>query len=135
MEERFEYMEHTADAKFKAFGKSLDEKFSNCAYAMFNIIVDTNKVDEVDEHKIKLQAKSIRGLLYDFLDELLFLHETADFVISQIVSIKVNEEDFSVEATITGDSYKNYETVGHVKAVTYNDFELADDYVIMVMDL
>ena len=36
---RFEYMEHTADAKFKAFGKTMNEKFENCAYGLFNIIV------------------------------------------------------------------------------------------------
>ena len=37
MIKRFEVMEHTADAKFKAFGKNDEEKFTNAAVAMFNI--------------------------------------------------------------------------------------------------
>ena len=36
--QKYKFLEHTADIKFQAFGKSLEEVFSNCAYAMFNSI-------------------------------------------------------------------------------------------------
>ena len=59
---RFEYLEHTADAKFKAFGRTLNEQFENCAYALFNIIVNTDDVKPITEHQISMKAKTIRGL-------------------------------------------------------------------------
>lgn len=130
---RYEYLSHTADAKFKAYGKTDEEKFENCALAMFGIITNPENVKETETHELELEAKTLRGLLYDFLDELLYLHETKDFVLSKVKEIKV--ENNKVIATVTGDSYKNYELSGHVKAITYSDFEYTDDYVMMVMDL
>lgn len=130
---KYEYLTHTADAKFKAYGKTDVEKFENAALAMFGIIVDPSKVSCVKEYNIELEAKSLRGLLYDFLDELLYYHDTEDFVLSKIKEINIINNKLSV--TVTGDSYKNYETIGHIKAITYNDFEYTDEYVIMVMDL
>ena len=63
---RFENLSHTADAKFKAFGKNDEEKFTNAAIAMFNIILKTEEINEVKKHEITVSAKTIRGLLYDF---------------------------------------------------------------------
>ena len=116
---RYEYLEHTADAKFKAYGKSDEEKFENCALAMFGIIIEPEKVKEVKEYSIEIEAKSLRGLLYDFLDELLYYHETEDFVISKVKEIKI--EDNKLKAKVIGDSWKNYDTYGHVKAITYSE--------------
>ncbi|PLW80314.1 archease [Candidatus Woesearchaeota archaeon] len=130
---RYEYLTHTADAKFKAYGRNDSEKFENCAYAMFGIIVNPKEVKPVKEISIEVEAKNLRGLLYDFLDELLYYHDVEDFVLNKVLSIEV--KDNNVKATVVGDSYKNYETHGHIKAITYNDFEYADDHVIMVMDL
>ena len=41
---KYKYLDHTADAKFQAFGKSLEEAFENAALAAFNIIVKTEDV-------------------------------------------------------------------------------------------
>ena len=102
---------------------------------MFNIIVKTDNVKDVEEREFEIQAKSLRGLLYDFLDELLYYHDVEDFVLSKINTISIDKEKLVLKVNVTGDSYKNYEMVGHVKAITYNDFEYTDEYVIMVMDL
>ena len=41
---KFKFLEHTADAKFQAYGKNMEEAFSNAALAMFSIITDTKKI-------------------------------------------------------------------------------------------
>ena len=38
----YEYLDHTADAKFIAYGQTLEEAFVNCAKATFGIIIDCN---------------------------------------------------------------------------------------------
>ncbi|MBR9676328.1 archease [Candidatus Woesearchaeota archaeon] len=130
---RFEYLEHTADAKFKAYGKTDEERFENAALAMFNIVINTEKIREVEMHTLEIKAKNLRGLLYDFLDELLYLHDVEGFVLAKVKKVVIEEN--TLKATVTGDKYQGYEIRGHIKAVTYNDFEYTKNYVVMVMDL
>src|SRR3989338_11286892 len=85
------YLEHTADACFKAYGKSLEEAFSNSAIATFNIIVDTKKVKPKQKIEIKIKSKRIMSLLYDFLDELLFRMDRDRFVLSKVERINIKE--------------------------------------------
>ncbi len=120
---KYKYLSHTADAKFVAFGKDLEEVFRNSALAMFNILGKTEKVEVTKTKKIKINAKNLEALLYDFLEELLFLLETEDMFIYDIKKIEINEK-FELTAIVEGDKLINYELSGDIKAVTYNDMSI-----------
>lgn len=120
---KYKYLKHTADIKFVAFGKDIDEVFSNSALAMSNILGDTNKVKGEKIQKIKLKARNYERLLYDFLEELLFLLDTKNFFLHKIKSIKISEK-FELECVIVGDNYKNYDLKGDIKAVTYSEMKI-----------
>lgn len=120
---KYKYIPHTADAKFKAFGKDIDEVFVNSALAMFNILGETNSVKSVIKKKIKIQSKDAEQLLYDFLEELLFLLETENLFLYEIKDLKISK-DFSLSCTVVGDDLRNYDLKGDIKAVTYNDMEI-----------
>ena len=120
---KYEYLEHTADAKFRAFGKDLDDVFANSALAMFNILGDTSKVKVTKRKKIKIKSRNYERLLYDFLEEMLFLLDTENFFLHKVKKIKINE-NFELEAVIVGDDYKNYELKSDIKAITYNDMSI-----------
>jgi SHS2 domain-containing protein len=120
---KYKYLEHTADAKFRAFGKDVDEVFVNSALAMFNILGETDKVKVTKTKKIKIKARNYERLLYEFLEELLFLLYTEDFFLSKVKEVKISE-DFSLKATVVGDNYKNYDLKGDIKAVTYSDMKI-----------
>ena len=51
---QYEYLEHTAEAKFAAYGKTIEEAFSNAAIAMENIIVETEKIKPKIKKKITI---------------------------------------------------------------------------------
>ncbi len=120
---KFEYLKHTADAKFRAFGRDIDEVFANSALAMFNILGKTKDVKVSLRKKIKIKSRNYESLLYDFLEELLFLLDTKDFFLHKVEKMKISE-DFSLDAVVIGDNYKNYDLKGDIKAVTYNDMEI-----------
>jgi len=120
---KYKYLSHTVDAKFVAFGKDLEEVFRNSALAMFNILGKTEKVEVTKTKKIKINAKNLEALLYDFLEELLFLLETEDMFIYDIKKIEINEK-FELTAIVEGDKLINYELSGDIKAVTYNDMSI-----------
>lgn len=127
---KYKYLEHTADIKFQAFGKTLGESFSNAAYAMINIISE-DKIKNKITKKIKVKGIDKKSLLYAFLEELLFLLNTEDFILSKVKEIKINKE---LTATLTGDNTKNYKLNTDVKAVTYNEMFIKEKpYIVQVV--
>ncbi len=123
----YEYLEHTADAKFKAYGNDLAEAFKNSAYATFNILTDTKKIKGKTEKELIVRAKKKTTLLYDFLDELLFLLDSEGFLLHEITDLEIRENDgmFHLECTFNGDIFSNkYEVSGNIKSVTYNEMEI-----------
>ena len=119
MNKKFKFLEHTADVQFQAFGKTVEEMFGNAGLAMFNSMYD-GKVKAKKMAKIKASGKDFESLLYNFLEELLVLFDGNHFFLSNIKSLKIDEEDFKLEAEIMGDSAKNYEIHIDVKAITYH---------------
>ncbi|NOR85814.1 hypothetical protein GQ473_06875 [archaeon] len=125
---KYEYFEHTADAKFKAYGKNLEDAFSNSALAVFDIMVNTNLVEPKIKKEIKITGKNKESLLFDFLDELLFFLDTENFVLHKVENMKITRKKgaYELKATILGDKInKKYEVSGIVKAITYNEMEIA----------
>ena len=127
---KYKYLEHTADVKFQAFGKTLQEAFSNAAYAMINIISE-DKIKNKITKKIKVKGVDKKSLLYAFLEELLFLLNTENFILSKVKEIKINKE---LTATLIGDNTKNYKLNTDVKAVTYNEMFIKEKpYIVQVV--
>ena len=123
---KYEYLPHTADAEFVAYGKTINEAFSNAAEATFGIISETEEIKPKIKKEFKLKAKRLESLLYDFLEELLIYLDTDGWVLSKIDHIKImqSKEDFKLECVCHGDSYKNYEVHGNIKSVTYNNMQI-----------
>lgn len=139
---RYEFFEHTADAKFRAYGKTMEEAFSNAALAMYSIITDTEKIQKKIHKEIQAKGHDLKSLLYSFLEELLFLLDTENFLLHKTskVSIHKKEENYLLEATVIGDEcIDEYSTHGDIKAVTYNQMDIKEekDKIILqvVMDL
>ncbi|MCX6748205.1 MAG: archease [Candidatus Pacearchaeota archaeon] len=119
-QQKYKFLEHTADIKFQAFGSTIEKAFENSALAMFNSMSE-DKIKAKIKKKIKVQGKDNESLLYNFLEELLFLLDSENFFISKT---KVKIKDFGLTAELWGNSVKNYETKLDVKAVTYNQMKV-----------
>lgn len=132
---KYKFLEHTADAKFQAYGKTLEEAFENAAFAMFSIMVDTKKIKPRLRKQIKISGKDEKSLLYNFLEELLFLLDSENFLLKEVKKIKIIKNKLSAE--IIGDGAENYEIYGDVKAVTYNSMEISEKpcFVQVVVDM
>ena len=115
---KFKFIEHTADIKFQAFGNSLEEAFKNSALAMSKSILDEKLKGKISK-KIKARGKDSERLLYDFLEELLFLFDSENFLVTEVKSIKIKEGELVAE--VLGVNAEKYEMDNHIKSVTYND--------------
>ena len=125
---KYKYLEHTADAMFEAYGKDIEEAFVNSAEAMFNILVDIDKVKKNKKIDFSVKADTYEKLLYDFLSELLFYLDTEFLLFSKFeVSIKKSNNNYYLECTAFGDLTSNYGTKGDIKSITYNEMSISND--------
>lgn len=123
MMEKYKFLQHTADAKFQAFGATIEEAFSNAALAMFSIMMEPEKVSPKLEREVNVDGKDQKALLYNWLEELLFLLDSEGFLLTNVKRIRINGH--LLEAVVAGDLAVNgYKTHGDVKAVTYNEMEI-----------
>ena len=135
---RFKFLEHTADVKFRAFGKTLEETFANSALAMFNSMFN-GKIKEKIKERIKVNGKDLESLQYNFLEELLILFDSKEFFLAKVKNIKINQyknKEYKLEAEVSGDKAENYKLIHDVKAVTYNEMFIKkekDNYVAQVV--
>ncbi len=116
---KYKFLEHTADIKFRAFGDNKEEAFTNSALALKESICGEIKVKEEKKKNIKIEGRDFESLLYNFLEEILYLFDAENFLISKIKKMEINE--FKLKAVIAGDRASKYEFTNPVKAVTYND--------------
>ena len=135
--EKFEFTgKRIADAEFRAYGKSLEEAFKNAALAMCSIMFDYKKVKPALKKEISVEGTDLQSLLYNFLEEILFLLDTENFLLHEIEDLKIKNEK-NLTAVLVGDSaIENYEIFGEVKAVTYNDMKIEKQdsvYVVQVV--
>ncbi len=141
MTKQYEYLSHTAEAKFAAFGKTMEEAFSNAAYAAENIIVETQKVKPKIKKKISIETKHLKALLYDFLQEFLVLFDSEHFVLHKVETLTIHQRgsDYHLHATVSGDNAQYYEMLSGVKSVTYNEMEIKEEKgqwkVVVVLDV
>lgn len=125
--DRFKFLEHTADVKYEAYGKTLEEAFESAALAVHTVITQ-DKVKALISKKIKVKAKTKRALLYDFIEEIVVLMDTDNILISDVkLKISGKEGSYSLEADVKGDLYKNYECHGAIKSMTYSDMEIKEE--------
>jgi len=120
----YEFLPHTADAKFQAFGKRLDLAFANAAYAMTDIITNHRKVRRRVKRYISIKSESRESLLYDFLEKFIFLLDTDGFLLRKLNHMKLTETDkgFKLVAFAFGDNQpERYESETTIKAVTYQE--------------
>ena len=127
---KYEYLPHTADVKFRAYGKTLEEAFENSAFALFNVMVNTAAVKAKVSHNIKAGGSDLPSLLQQFLEQFIILLDTNNFFLAAVkkIAIKKSGRGYLLSAAVAGDEAKNYETIGpQVKACTYNSMFVKQD--------
>lgn len=139
--QKYTFLPHTADVKFLAYGKTLDEAFSHAALATFATMTDITKVKAKKKKKVSVKAKSKETLLYDFIQELLFFVDTEGFLLAQVESLRITEttKGLSLLAVVLGDSGDQYEIITQIKSSTYNDMFIKEEKtcvtIQMVLDI
>jgi len=113
-----------SDAAFEAEGKNLNELFYACASALFDTLADVETVGESYVKEVILENKDIERLLFEFLEEIIYLKDVDSVVFKECV---VNIDDsYKLKAILKGEkiNQKRHGLRSDVKAVTMHMFKL-----------
>jgi len=129
--EKFEFFDVTADVGFRAHGMDLAEAFQNSARAMFEVMTDTAQIKPTIKREVMVESEDKKALLYDWLSELLFLHDYEGLVFSKF-SVNINQEgpeSFRLQGEVWGEEFhqETHEVRDEVKAVTFHLMEITED--------
>jgi SHS2 domain-containing protein len=126
---RYEILPHPADGKFRAFGRNLEEAFSNAALATASFMWDWTRIEPRASVPVRVTGRDREQLLVKFLGEIIYLFETKSFLLGTVVDLKISVAGDGLElvAGFRGDAVSpRYEINGDVKAVTYNEMIIED---------
>lgn len=135
MEQKFRFLDHTSDAKFQAFGRTMEEAFANAALATASLMWEVETIASKVRHPLSLQGKDLEQLLLHFLGEIIYLLETKTFLLGSAEEIKIEKkaDRYLLETVFLGDNNSNtYNIFGQVKAITYNEMKIEkNDHVTL----
>ena len=123
----YEYLEHTADVKFRAYGETLEKAFINAAYAYADTISNHVKIKPALTKIVSIESEDQKSLLYDFIEQLIVLLDIDNFLLSKVSKIKIMNKDGKLQliAHLKGDNKpEQYEIITHVKAMTYQEMKI-----------
>src|SRR3989338_2523153 len=117
---KYEFLDHTADIKIKVQGLDLGEIFENSVLAVSEYLSPEKKIESRRIKIINVQGSDTPALLYNFLEELLYLIDAAVF---SPAKAKVVMRGNNLQAEISGDDAGNYH-LQQIKAPTYAEMEV-----------
>ncbi len=124
----FDYLEHTSDIYIVAYGSNLVELFENAGKALYESMVKTSEVEPVVEKKIEAEGFDLENLLYQWLEELLFIYYSenimcSEIVVNEITLARENDEIvYRIKGLCRGEEFNpdKHEPRVEIKAVTYH---------------
>ena len=125
---RFEYLEGeaTADLAIRSYGATLEEAFANMALGMVNAMTTLKYIIPKERREFEVSGVDLGELLYNFLEEFLFMKDTENLVFSKI-SVEITENEMKyLKARCWGEPFDltQHEPKIDVKAVTYSLMEI-----------
>jgi len=123
----YKFFDHTADVLFEAYGKSLDELFTNAALALEETQVKLTTVSQKTKRTISLTNPKIDMLLFDFLQELIYLKDAEELLFSKFkVNVSTETNSFSLTADCWGEKInpQKQKLIVDAKAITLHQFQI-----------
>ncbi len=130
---QFEILEHTGDAKIRAFGKTREELFLNAMLGMRGLVRPKVKTESAKVKRIvKLISSDLNALLVDFLSEVNYLAQINKEVYDDAKFLKFSDTPHQnkfgagqaeLEAELFGSEVESFGE--EIKAVTHHGLNIS----------
>ena len=96
---------------------------------MFGYMTDLDYVDISQEEEVSVEGHDMESLLYNFLDEVLFLFNADPFLTCKDIKIaEFDKENFRLQAVCKGEPFdlSKHPQGTEIKAITYSNMQIYD---------
>jgi SHS2 domain-containing protein len=124
MAEGYEFLEHTADLKFRAYGITLEEALVNCARAFTDATAGDSLIAVRESRAVRFSSDTLERLVHDWLSEFILYFSTEQMLFSRF-DVKVSGK-YNLTAKISGEKFnpKKHKLYKEIKAATYHDMKI-----------
>lgn len=128
----YEILEHTADAKFRVEGDTLEDALGEVVVAFADVVGTDEAIggESEDETRIEITADSenLEALVFDFLDRLIYTQdvEGVAVVTAETVTVEETETGYSLTALVKAVPLTVVSGLTDIKAPTYNDMRVEE---------
>lgn len=122
---KFEFLDHTADVMFKAYGNDLEELFENSGLALEEAQVSVSEVEEDIEVSFDIENNDLEMLLFNFLQELIYYRDVENLVFSSF-KVEFSDDNSFLKCTCKGEKLDSdkHDLGQNVKAITLHNFSV-----------
>ncbi|UCE27551.1 MAG: archease [Candidatus Coatesbacteria bacterium] len=120
---KYTFVDHTADVGIEVEAADRPELFSLAARGMFSILCDVEKVKPVRKKTINLVSDDLKGLLHEWLAELLYIFDT-EFEVYTEYEFQFGADGKNLTAIARGEDAdaERHGLHGEIKNVTWCDY-------------
>ena len=122
----YKVLDHATDAFIEVTASSLTEAFKVAGDSVVDIILDNSKIEEKKERNIVVKGKDLNYLLYNWLEDLIYLIITEGFAIKKLnITVEKNEE-YAISAQIFGEDIdiKKHGFKVEIKSPTFHEMDI-----------
>ncbi|MDI9619897.1 MAG: archease [Candidatus Nezhaarchaeota archaeon] len=124
------FLDHPADVYVEVTAETLREAFSLCGKALYRVMTDIGRVKPLEKVDVEVNGFDLHSLLYNWLEELLYLFDAKGFLGSEVTVEEIAKVDdgFRLKAAVLGEKYdpKRHTSMRAVKAATYHLMEIRE---------
>jgi len=126
----YRFLEHTTDAEIEASGKTIDGAFENAGRAVEDLMVDIESVKPREKKEIRVEARDLESLLYQWIESLIAFQDTDGLLFSQFTChISRNSgNSYNLLGELMGEKFdpKRHEEKTAIKAPTFHDMKIIE---------
>ena len=120
----YRFLDHPSECLVEVQAGSAAEVFEQAARALFEIMTDNEAIKQTLEFRVELESPERNLLLIDWLNRLIFLHETENVFLSDFKIEVQQEESWKLNAEVRGEKIaERHERRSQPKSATYGQFE------------
>ena len=100
--------------------------------SVVDTILDNSKIEEKEERNIVVMGKDLNYLLYNWLEDLIYLIITEGFAIKKLDIILEKNEEYTISAQIFGEDIdiKKHGFKVEIKSPTFHEMEIKQEKLV-----
>ena len=121
---KYSVIDHTADFGIHVYGSDSKDLFANAAWALFDLITETDRLTGLDSCHIEVSGDDWPDLMVNWLREVLFLWNGKELLVKKARILSLSQTELA--ATVECDPFNPDRHIikTEIKAVTYHQIQV-----------